>query len=86
MTIAIVAAVILGEYLSAGLVAFMMLFGKVLEDFTAERAELALAGLGALLPATARRKSDQDTEEEVPLSALRQGRHHHHPPRRAPPD
>ena len=73
VTIAIVAAVILGEYLSAGLVAFMMLFGKVLEDFTAERAELALAGLGALLPATARRKGDQDTEEEVPLSSLRQG-------------
>ena len=63
----------LGEYLSAGLVAFMMLFGKVLEDFTAERAELALAGLGALLPATARRKSGQDIEEEVPLSALRKG-------------
>ena len=73
VTIAIVAAVILGEYLSAGLVAFMMLFGKVLEDFTAERAELALAGLGALLPATARRKSGQDAEEEVPLSALRKG-------------
>ncbi len=73
VTIAIVAAVILGEYLSAGLVAFMMLFGKVLEDFTAERAELALAGLGALLPATARRKGEQDTEEEVPLSALRKG-------------
>ena len=73
VTIAIVAAVILGEYLSAGLVAFMMLFGKVLEDFTAERAELALAGLGALLPATAWRKSGQDTEEEVPLSALRKG-------------
>ncbi len=73
VTIAIVAAVVLGEYLSAGLVAFMMLFGKVLEDFTAERAELALAGLGALLPATARRKSGQDAEEEVPLSALRKG-------------
>ena len=75
VTIAIVAAVILGEYLSAGLVAFMMLFGKVLEDFTAERAEIALEGLGALLPATARRKSEQDTEEEeeVPLAALRQG-------------
>ena len=86
VTIAIVAAVILGEYLSAGLVAFMMLFGKVLEDFTAERAEIALEGLGALLPATARRKSGQDTEEEVSLSALRQGRHRHYPPRRAHPD
>ncbi len=73
VTIAIVAAVILNEYLSAGLVAFMMLFGKVLEDFTAERAELALAGLGALLPATARRKSGQDAEEEVPIAALRRG-------------
>ncbi|MAG37062.1 MAG: cadmium-translocating P-type ATPase, partial [Dehalococcoidia bacterium] len=73
VTIAIVAAVIMGEYLSAGLVAFMMLFGKVLEDFTAERAELALAGLGSLLPATARRRTAEETEDEVPLTALVRG-------------
>jgi heavy metal translocating P-type ATPase len=53
VTIAIVASVIYREYLSAAFVAFMMLFGKVLEDFTAERARTALADLGKLTPPTA---------------------------------
>jgi Zn2+/Cd2+-exporting ATPase len=50
VAIAIVASVIFKEYLSAGFVAFMMLFGKILEDFTAERAKTALADLGKLTP------------------------------------
>jgi len=53
VTIAIVASVIYGEYLSAAFVAFMMLFGKILEDFTAERARTALEELGNLTPVTA---------------------------------
>jgi len=53
VAIAIVASTIYGEYLSAAFVAFMMLFGKVLEDFTAERAKTALADLGKLTPSTA---------------------------------
>lgn len=73
VTVAIVAAVILGEYLSAGLVAFMMLLGKLLEDFTAERAELALEGLGSLLPATARRQVRQGVEEEIPVELIQPG-------------
>ena len=71
VTIAIVAAVIAGEYLSAGLVAFMMLFGKALEDLTAQRAEHALTGLGRLLPATAHRKTPTGDEEAVPLAHIR---------------
>jgi Zn2+/Cd2+-exporting ATPase len=50
VAIAIVASVIFKEYLSAGFVAFMMLFGKILEDFTAERARTALGDLGGLTP------------------------------------
>jgi Cd2+/Zn2+-exporting ATPase len=53
VTIAIIASTIYGEYLSAAFVAFMMLFGKVLEDFTAERARTALEELGKLVPAKA---------------------------------
>jgi len=53
VTIAIIASVIYGEYLSAAFVAFMMLFGKILEDFTAERARTALEELGKLAPVTA---------------------------------
>ena len=53
VAIAVVASVIYREYLSAAFVAFMMLFGKLLEDFTAERARTALADLGRLTPSTA---------------------------------
>jgi Cd2+/Zn2+-exporting ATPase len=56
VTIAIAAAILVGEYWGAALVAFMMLFGKVLEDVTAARAQHALEGLGQLLPALARVK------------------------------
>ncbi len=52
--IAIVASFFTHEYFSAGLVSFMMLFGKVLEDLTAGRAEAAIKELGTLLPNTAR--------------------------------
>ena len=63
VTIAIVASVIYGEYLSAAFVAFMMLFGKILEDFTAERARTALEELGKLVPPKATvRRNGQDTE------------------------
>ena len=50
VAIAIIASVIYGEYLAAAFVAFMMLFGKILEDFTAERASKALEDLGKLVP------------------------------------
>ena len=53
VTIAIGASIYVGEYWGAALVAFMMLFGKVLEDVTAARAEQALEGFGQLVPATA---------------------------------
>ena len=53
VTIAMVASIAVGEYLGAALVAFMMLFGKVLEDLTAARAEAAIEGLGELVPPAA---------------------------------
>lgn len=61
VAIAIIASVIYGEYLAAAFVAFMMLFGKILEDFTAERASRALEDLGKLVPIKACvRREDQD--------------------------
>jgi Cd2+/Zn2+-exporting ATPase len=53
VAIAIIASVFYREFLSAAFVAFMMLFGKILEDFTAARARTALEDLGKLAPATA---------------------------------
>ncbi len=72
VTIAIIASVIYGEYLSAAFVAFMMLFGKILEDFTAERARTALEELGKLTPVTATAlRSNQ--EVIVPISEISPG-------------
>lgn len=75
VTIAIAAALAVGEYWGAALVAFMMLFGKVLEDVTAARAEHAIEGLGRLVPATARVKDAAQAggERTVPVEALRCG-------------
>lgn len=69
VAIAIIVSVIFKEYLSAGFVAFMMLFGKILEDFTAERAKTALRDLGKLTPPTTfvRREGK---EFEIPLAGL----------------
>jgi Cd2+/Zn2+-exporting ATPase len=74
VTIAIIAAIFVQEYLGAALVAFMMLFGKVLEDVTAARADRALEGLGRLVPATARIKDPTGgTERTVPVEQVRVG-------------
>jgi Cd2+/Zn2+-exporting ATPase len=75
VTIAIVASVAVGEYLGAALVAFMMLFGKVLEDITAARAEAAIEGLGQLVPATARLVDAEAPggERSVPVSLVHLG-------------
>ncbi len=66
VTIAIVASVIYGEYLSAAFVAFMMLFGKILEDFTSERAKKAIEDLGKLSPVMACVRRD-GKDIEVPI-------------------
>ncbi len=72
VALAIIVSVIFKEYLSAGFVAFMMLFGKILEDFTAERAKTALGDLGKLMPATACvRRNGRETE--IPLKDVMVG-------------
>jgi Cd2+/Zn2+-exporting ATPase len=73
VTIAIVAAIIVGEYWGASLVAFMMLFGKVLEDVTAARAEHAIEGLGQLVPSVARVKDASGAERTVAVDQVRVG-------------
>lgn len=72
VTIAIIASVIYGEYLSAAFVAFMMLFGKILEDFTAERARTALEELGKLAPVTATALRNNQ-EVVVPVDEINPG-------------
>ncbi|MBI3977142.1 MAG: cation-translocating P-type ATPase [Chloroflexi bacterium] len=72
VSIALIASVLAGEVLSAALVAFMMLGGKVLEDLTARRAARALENLGQLVPAMARVRRGDD-EAMVPVKTLRPG-------------
>ena len=69
VTIAIVASLVIGEYWGAALVAFMMLFGKVLEDVTAARANDAIEGLGRMVPSVASRR-DGHGETIIPVDAL----------------
>ncbi|KPL23852.1 MAG: hypothetical protein AMJ93_03715 [Anaerolineae bacterium SM23_84] len=51
VSVAMIAALFIGEYSAAALVAFMMMFGEMLENFTIARADDALKELAALIPA-----------------------------------
>jgi hypothetical protein len=52
VSIAMIAALVIGEYSAAALVAFMMLVGEMLENFTIARADHALNELESLVPQT----------------------------------
>lgn len=69
---AIIAASSVGEFVAAGEVAFIMLLGEQLENFTTRRARRSLGGLLALLPATARVRRGE-TESEIPTGELQIG-------------
>ena len=67
---AIIAAASVQEFIAAGEVAFIMLLGEQLENFTTRRARHALGGLLALLPATARvRRAAARPEPRPPATA-----------------
>lgn len=72
VTIAIVAAVAIGEVFAAGEVALIMVLGMWLEQRTTAKAASALEEMVSLIPETARRKEGQEWRE-VPLSALQIG-------------
>jgi len=50
VSVAMIAALIIGEYSAAAMVAFMMMFGEMLENFTIARADDALKELASLIP------------------------------------
>lgn len=72
VSIAMIAALIVGEYEAAALVAFMMLIGEMLEDFTVARADNALNELDALVPTTVTIRRD-DEDVDMPIEAVRRG-------------
>jgi len=70
--IAVVAASSVGEFVAAGEVAFIMLLGAQLEEYTIRRARRSLGSLLSLVPPTARVRCD-GKEEEIAASELQVG-------------
>jgi Cd2+/Zn2+-exporting ATPase len=72
VSVAMVAALIVGEYSAMALVAFMMIIGEALEDFTRERADQALKELNELVPSMVTVRLEGE-DVEVPISQVRVG-------------
>jgi Zn2+/Cd2+-exporting ATPase len=70
VAIAVLAAFASGDYKTAGVVAFFMLMGEIVETRTAEGARASIESLIKLTPTKARRLKADKTEEEVAASEL----------------
>jgi len=73
VAIAVLAAFASGDYKTAGIVAFFMLTGEIIETRTAEGARNSIESLIKLTPTKARRILKDGSEEEVPASQLAVG-------------
>jgi Cd2+/Zn2+-exporting ATPase/Cu+-exporting ATPase len=69
MTMGVVAAAVIGEWVTAALVVFFMRVGDYTEKFTTERARRAVKDLTALAPRTARVERAGE-EVEIPVAEL----------------
>lgn len=72
ITVAMFAAVAIGDLFAAGEVAFIMAVGALLEEMTTNRAQKGLRGLLALAPVQGRRVAG-GSEELIPAEQIRQG-------------
>ena len=72
ISIAMVAAVAIGEVFAAGEVAFIMALGAILEDKTVERAKKGIKNLINLAPQQGRRIVNE-AEQVVPIEQIRKG-------------
>jgi len=70
VAIAVLAAFTSADYKTAGVVAFFMLMGEIIETRTAEGARASIESLIRLTPTKARRIKTDKSEEEVPASEL----------------
>src|SRR5215469_3761777 len=73
VAIAVLAAFASGNYETAGVVAFFMLTGELIESRTAEGARQSIESLVRITPTKARRILKDGNEEEVPASQLAVG-------------
>lgn len=72
MTLGVVAALAIGQWVTAAVVAFFMRVGDFVEGFTVRRGRRALEELEALAPATARVERE-GRQVEVPVTEVRPG-------------
>lgn len=72
ITLAMIAAIAIGDLFAAGEVAFIMAIGEILEDLTTARAKRGLKKLVALAPTQGRRLTDGG-EELIPAEQIREG-------------
>lgn len=72
MTVGVLAAMAVGEWITAAVVVFFMRVGDYTERFTAERARRAVRNLNSLAPQTARIERN-DGEQEVPIQQVQSG-------------
>ena len=72
ITIAMIAALLIGDLFAAGEVAFIMEIGAILEDMTTERAKKGIKELASMVPETARVIRD-GKESTIPVSEIAKG-------------
>ena len=72
MTVGVLAAMVIGQWLTALVIVFFMRVGDSVERYTAERARTALRDLTALAPQTARVVRN-DLEVELPIAEVEPG-------------
>lgn len=70
--LALIGTAYVGEYLAGAIVAFMMIIGEFLEDFTLDKTRNAVRELIKLVPDKARLK-ERDHYKEVPLNLVKIG-------------
>lgn len=72
ITVAMIAAIVIGDLFAAGEVAFIMALGEILEDLTTDRAKRGLKKLIRLAPTQGRRIVD-GREEMIPAEEIARG-------------
>jgi P-type Cu+ transporter len=72
MMVGVIAALVVGEWITAAVVVFFMRVGSYTERFTTERARRAVKDLAAMAPQTARVERD-GTEVDVPVGEVQIG-------------
>lgn len=71
--VAMIAALAVGEYMAAIIVALMLTGGEALEDYASHRAERELAALIDRAPRTAERVLETGGTEEIPVDQVHVG-------------